>query len=117
MTTHEVAHLLRHGEGDQEVISGKQFFQLGVHPCQGLAGLTGGTVTIAASAMNIMGFAVLFTLIHGEAMDGRAAAHDGFHGLAMRFGHPVSELFQIGRAMSDKNVLYGADVEPSFFLR
>ena len=115
MGAYEGAYLLGHGESYQEIISGKQFFQLVVHPCQGLAALTSGTVAIATAAMDVVGFAAFFTLIHGEAMNGCAAAHDGIHGLAMHFGHPVSELFQIGRPVSDKNALYGADVKPSLF--
>ena len=111
MGAHESTHLFGHGERNQEIISRQQLFQLCVHPLQGFGGLTRRAVAVAASAVNIMRFAAFFTFIHGKTMNWRAATYNGICRLAMHIRHVGAEFFQIGRPVSDKNILYGAHVK------
>jgi hypothetical protein len=102
----EGSERLRNGAGEEEVRSGKLFFQMLVEPLVGFMLLTRGTVAVATGMLDAVLPPPVLALREAMAVMSAAAVLDGAHDLAVREG-------KVGRTLQVLWRTGGADLAES----
>ncbi len=97
--THEPTKLLRHGERDQEVGTGQEFFELRLEPLFGLMPLTNGTMPIPARTRHEMLFGAGLAAIEDAPEFPGSTAFEHGHDFQLVLAHAVCVLLAVGRSV------------------